>query len=192
MTSTPPGGATGTPPLVFTWTVPNVLTVARIVLVPVMAGAWFAQLPGAAATCFVLAAVTDALDGYIARSWPSQQSQWGAFMDPVADKILVCCALLLVCSAHATDPLVGACGMVLISREIGISALREFGARAGRPIPVDHTGKAKTALQCVALALLLWQHGEAADVCGTAALVAASLLSGYSAWRYARPFMSGR
>ena len=116
-----------------------------------------ARAPVLAAKFFTLAALTDAVDGFVARTWPSQQSAWGAFMDPVADKVLVCCALVLVASAHASNPFVGGCTMVLISRELAVSALREYAARAGQPIPVDWWGKVKTALQCVALALLLWQ-----------------------------------
>jgi len=160
--------------------------------VPTMAAAWFAHEGMLAAQIFALAAVTDALDGYIARTWPQQQSTWGAFMDPVADKVLVCCALFLSTCAHSANPAICACAMVIVARELMVSALREFGARAGRVIPVDRFGKAKTALQCVALALLLCRYNEATDRCGTLALAGAALLSLVSGWRYARPFFASR
>eukprot|EP00929_Paragymnodinium_shiwhaense_P057477 TRINITY_DN28778_c0_g1_i1.p1 TRINITY_DN28778_c0_g1~~TRINITY_DN28778_c0_g1_i1.p1 ORF type:complete len:284 (+),score=43.46 TRINITY_DN28778_c0_g1_i1:117-968(+) len=182
------GGAA--PTLAFSWTVPNVLTVARLAMVPAMGASWFiARDPAITAAIFAAAAVTDALDGFIARTWPSQQSAWGAFMDPVADKVLVCCALFLVSSGPAVSPVVAGSSMVIVSREIAVSALREFGARSGTPIPVDRWGKAKTALQCVALFLLLCQYSDSTDNLGTLALVGASLLAVGSGWNYARPFM---
>lgn len=170
----------------FTWTIPNVLTVGRLALVPAMAVAWFAHSPALTAQIFAAAAITDALDGYIARTWRGQQSAWGAFMDPVADKILVCSALLLISAGQTASPVICGCSIVIVSREIAVSAMREFAARSGCPIPVDHFGKAKTALQCVALVLLLWQHSELADRCGLVALVGAAALSVLSAWRYSR------
>jgi CDP-diacylglycerol--glycerol-3-phosphate 3-phosphatidyltransferase len=186
---------------VFSWTAPNLLTISRFALVPVMCTAWFARAPVLAAKAFALAALTDAVDGFVARTWPSQQSAWGAFMDPVADKVLVCCALVLVASARASDPFVGGCAVVLISRELAVSALREYAAGAGQPIPVDWLGKVKTALQCGALALLLSQGqclaGSAWDsaplssrsavgTLGAVALLGATLVSMVSAWRYVR------
>lgn len=156
-----------------------------------MAAAWFVHTPALAAQLFAVAAVTDALDGYIARRWPSQQSEWGAFMDPVADKVLVCSALMLASAAHAASPVIIGSAMVIVSRELAVSALREFARGRGRPIPVDRFGKAKTALQCVALTLLLWRQSEATDNLGAAALVGAALLSVVSAWRYSRAICGG-
>eukprot|EP00927_Polykrikos_kofoidii_P067418 TRINITY_DN62909_c0_g1_i1.p1 TRINITY_DN62909_c0_g1~~TRINITY_DN62909_c0_g1_i1.p1 ORF type:complete len:314 (-),score=39.67 TRINITY_DN62909_c0_g1_i1:29-970(-) len=180
------------PPLAFVWTVPNVLTLGRLALVPAMVTAWFLHMPTLSAQLFAAAAVTDAADGYIARRWPSQRSAWGAFMDPVADKVLVCCALLLVSSTPAASPLVSVSSMVIVSREIAVSSLREFAARNGQPIAVDNLGKAKMVVQCIGLGMLLSQHSEIVESWGTVALGGAALLSVASAWNYARPLVLRR
>lgn len=139
-------------------TVPNLLTLMRILLIPVFI--LFFYLPfswgrAAAATIFALACFTDWLDGYMARKL-SQSSPFGAFLDPVADKLLVACSLLLLVGAkdigYLTIP-----AMVIVGREIVISALREWMAEIGSraSVTVSYIGKVKTTVQMIALFLLI-------------------------------------
>ena len=106
-------------------------------------------------------------------------------MDPVADKVLVCSALILVSGAHP-GAAVGGASAVLVSRELAVSALREFGAARGVRIPVAFAGKAKTATQFVAIFLLLADLGSEAEQVGTVALLLAAGLSVASGVGYAR------
>ena len=139
-------------------TVPNLLTALRIALIPVFAGVFF--IPGwghqAAAAVFALASLTDWADGYLARRL-GQSSAFGKFLDPVADKLLVAVALVLLVARDGSLWLVApAC--VIIGRELAISALREWlaGTRAHAQVAVSWLGKVKTALQLISLLLLLW------------------------------------
>ena len=137
---------------------PNLLTLLRIVLVPVFALAYLA--PGGAlyrwaGALFALAAFTDWLDGYLARRL-GQTTRFGAFLDPVADKLIVVTALILLIGQHAnlwlTLP-----GIVIVSREIFISALREWMAEMNRRglVAVTRVSKIKTTLQMAAITVLL-------------------------------------
>lgn len=137
---------------------PNMLTLMRISLIPVFILVFylpFSWAPGVAAFIFALASFTDWLDGYLARKL-QQISPFGAFLDPVADKLLVATSLLLLVGAkdlnYLTIP-----AIVIVGREIMISALREWMAEVGRraSITVSHIGKAKTAIQMMAIFLLL-------------------------------------
>ena len=140
---------------------PNALTLARIVLIPVFIAIYY--LPwswahGTAAIIFAVASFTDWLDGYLARKL-HQMSPFGAFLDPVADKLLVACSLLILVGQKDIDyitlPAIG-----IVGREIVISALREWMAELGRraSVTVSYVGKVKTALQMLALILLLAFH----------------------------------
>lgn len=137
---------------------PNLLTLMRIVLIPVFIIAFylpFSWSHGLAAGIFALASFTDWLDGYLARKL-QQMSPFGAFLDPVADKLLVACCLLLLVGAkdiaYITIP-----AMVIVGREIVISALREWMAEIGSraSVTVNYIGKIKTAAQMSALFLLV-------------------------------------
>lgn len=139
-------------------TLPNVLTLARIVLIPIFIFVFYLPWPwahGAAAIIFMIASFTDWLDGYFARKF-EQMTAFGAFLDPVADKLLVASSLLLLVGAgdkgYITLP-----AIVIVGREIVISALREWmseiGSRAS--VAVSYIGKVKTTVQMVALVLLL-------------------------------------
>ena len=140
---------------------PNLLTWTRIVLVPVfvvlfyLPDHWLA--PGArnvvAAYLFLFGAITDWLDGWLARTL-DQTSAFGAFLDPVADKLMVTAALIILVHVNRVDVVVA---VVIIGREIAISALREWMARIGhsRSVAVSFIGKAKTACQMAALLMLL-------------------------------------
>ena len=142
------------------WTLPNILTLLRIILIPVlvvvfyMPSQWSYQL---SAMVFGLAAVTDALDGYLARRL-KQLSVFGAFLDPVADKLMVAVALVLLVQDNPTALFaVPAC--IIIGREIAISALREWMSELGERtlVAVSVIGKIKTITQMVAILLLLYR-----------------------------------
>ena len=142
------------------WTVPNILTLLRIVLIPVLvlvfylSGHWHYQI---SAAIFGLAALTDMLDGYLARRL-KQISVFGAFLDPVADKLMVAVALVLVVEDNPSA-LFAIPAMVIIGREIAISALREWMSEIGErtKVAVSVIGKIKTITQMVAILLLLYK-----------------------------------
>jgi len=148
-----------------TLNVPNVLTLFRIVLIPVFVGVYllpFAWVNVAAALIFALAAVTDWLDGYFARR-VNQASAFGAFLDPVADKLMVAVALILIVDQNPTAwPGVWLVipAAVIVGREIAVSALREWMAELGArtKVRVSVIGKIKTATQMIAILLLLYQQ----------------------------------
>ena len=140
-------------------TVPTMLTLLRIVLIPVLVLVFY--LPWkwtnfAAAFVFILASVTDWLDGWIARAY-NQSSAFGAFLDPVADKLMVAVALLLIVQKHPT-PWMALWAAAIIGREIAVSALREWMAELGQraKVKVASIGKIKTIVQMVALTILLY------------------------------------
>jgi len=142
--------------------IPNLLTWARILLIPLFVGVFYApqwlsppEQNLAATVIFVIAAVTDWLDGWIARKL-GQTSAFGAFLDPVADKLMVAAALLVLVQLERTDAIIA---FIIIGREIAISALREWMAKIGaaRSIAVSFVGKIKTTVQMIAIPLLLYQ-----------------------------------
>lgn len=142
--------------------IPNALTWARIVLIPIFVGIFYLSdnlMPVAtknlvATVIFVVAAVTDWFDGYLARAL-GQTSAFGAFLDPVADKLMVAAALILLVQLSRVDALIA---VVIIGREITISALREWMARVGQSasVAVAYVGKLKTAAQMIAIPMLLF------------------------------------
>lgn len=140
---------------------PTWLTLLRIALIPVFVGVFFFSFRGANLLCsalFGLAALTDWLDGYLARRL-GQTSAFGAFLDPVADKLMVAAALVLLVQSIPT-PLMAVAAVVIIGREIAISALREWMAQVGDQgrVAVSMVGKIKTTTQMVALLLLLYRE----------------------------------
>jgi cardiolipin synthase (CMP-forming) len=141
------------------FTLPTLLTWARIIAIPLIVGVFY--LPWDAATrnliatvMFVAFALTDWADGYLARKL-NQTSAFGAFLDPVADKFLVCAALLVLVHLDRADVFVA---LIIIGREIAISALREWMAQIGasRSVAVHMLGKVKTTVQMVAIPFLLF------------------------------------
>jgi len=142
--------------------IPNTLTLMRIAVIPLFVGVFYLpshwltdpQMNLVATVLFVLAAITDWLDGYLARTL-GQTSAFGAFLDPVADKLMVAAALILLVQLGRTDAIVA---VVIIGREITISALREWMARIGQSasVAVATVGKFKTAAQMTAIPLLLY------------------------------------
>lgn len=142
------------------WNTPNLLTLLRIVLIPVFVVVFYLHTPWApylAALVFAAAAITDWLDGHLARRW-DQTSALGAFLDPVADKLMVAVALVLLVQADQRT-LLALSAAVIIGREITVSALREWMAEIGArgKVAVSRTGKLKTTAQMVAIILLLLQ-----------------------------------
>jgi CDP-diacylglycerol---glycerol-3-phosphate 3-phosphatidyltransferase len=137
---------------------PNILTVSRIVLIPVIVLIFYLPYGWSypvAAVIFALACATDWLDGYLARLW-NQMTPLGAFLDPVADKLIVAVSLAMLVESHH-DPLLTVPAMVIIGREIVISALREWMAEMGKraSVAVNFIGKIKTTAQMVAIVMLL-------------------------------------
>lgn len=174
---------------------PNVLTWLRILLIPLflaiyyLPDAWLgAQGKNLAASgVFAFAAITDWLDGYLARSL-NQASAFGAFLDPVADKLMVAAALILLVSLQRADALIA---VIIIGREIAISALREWMAKLGRSrsVAVSFLGKVKTACQMAAILLLLYQGplaGIDSQLVGTWLIYVAALLTLWSMGYYLR------
>ncbi|MDH4391930.1 MAG: CDP-diacylglycerol--glycerol-3-phosphate 3-phosphatidyltransferase [Aquabacterium sp.] len=140
-------------------TVPTLLTWARIVAIPLIVGVFYLPLDAAtrnlvATVMFVAFALTDWLDGWLARKL-NQISAFGAFLDPVADKFLVCAALLVLVKLDRVDVLIA---LVIIGREIAISSLREWMAQIGasRSVAVHMLGKLKTGTQMTAIPFLLY------------------------------------
>ena len=142
--------------------VPNLVTFSRIVLIPLIVGIFylpddwvsFSSKNLFAAAIFIVAAITDWLDGYLARRL-NQMSAFGAFLDPVADKLIVVGALVVLLYLGRVDPLVA---LIIVGREIAISALREWMAVLGRgkSVTVAFVGKLKTVSQMIAIPLLLF------------------------------------
>ncbi|TCO75734.1 CDP-diacylglycerol--glycerol-3-phosphate 3-phosphatidyltransferase [Chromatocurvus halotolerans] len=138
--------------------IPNALTLMRILLIPVLVVVFYVPFQGhwlVAAGIFTLAAVTDWFDGYLARRL-GQMTAFGAFLDPVADKLMVSVALVLLVERHDTI-LFTLAACVIIGREIVVSALREWMAELGQrtSVAVSYVGKVKTALQMIAVIGLL-------------------------------------
>lgn len=140
------------------YTIPNLLTMMRVVLIPIFIVVYYLPFEGRyllAAVLFALAGITDWFDGYLARKW-GQVTKLGAFLDPVADKLMVAVALVVLVEAHASVWLTLP-ALVIISREITISALREWMAEVGKRanVAVSFLGKVKTTVQMVAITGLL-------------------------------------
>jgi CDP-diacylglycerol---glycerol-3-phosphate 3-phosphatidyltransferase len=135
----------------------NLITVARILLVPIFIALLFSKVPhgdALAAALFTIAALTDKLDGYLARR-QNKVTALGQFLDPLADKLLIAAALVALVGLRRLDAWVA---MVIIAREIAVSMLRIIGAAQGVSMPADRLGKAKTASQVVAVLFLLVPH----------------------------------
>jgi CDP-diacylglycerol---glycerol-3-phosphate 3-phosphatidyltransferase len=163
----------------FPLNLPNALTLGRILLVPVLVVALTVETPGGstiAAIVFAIAALTDGLDGYIARSRQAVTT-FGKVMDPVADKLMIAAALISLVSLDRLEPWVA---MVIIAREFAVSGLRIAAGQQGVVIPASRLGKAKTIVQVAAvLALIAAADSGAAWVDGLVyAMVAITVVSG--------------
>ena len=174
---------------------PNLVTLLRILLIPLIVGifylpdAWlsFEDKNIASTGVFIFAAITDWLDGYLARKL-NQMSAFGAFLDPVADKLVVVGALIVLLYLNRVDMVVA---LIIIGREIAISALREWMARVGqaKSVAVAFIGKLKTVLQMVAIPLLLFADelfGIDCHALGTILINVAAVLTVISMLYYLR------
>ena len=182
-----------------TLTIPTMLTLARILMIPVLLAVFY--LPWkwtsvAGMLVFALASLTDWLDGWIARRY-HQYSAFGAFLDPVADKLMVSTALFLIVQAHPT-PWMACWAAVIVGREIAVSALREWMAELGQraKVKVQSIGKFKTVVQMVAIGCLLYSPakepepwlwmGREVFIIGDWMLAVAALLTLWSGFEYLR------
>jgi cardiolipin synthase len=176
------------------FSLPNLLTYGRVAAVPVVAALlmWPAEdwARWTALGVFTVAAITDFFDGYLARVW-SQQSSLGQMLDPIADKLLVAVCLLMLA---ANGPITGAsvwAAIIILTREILVSGLREYLAALRVSVPVTRVAKYKTTLQLVALGFLIaGPAGEKVlpytEMIGLTLLWGAALLTLYSGWDYMR------
>lgn len=185
-----------------TLTIPTILTLARIVMIPVLVLVFFLPFGWTnfvSAALFALASVTDWLDGWIARRY-DQSSPFGAFLDPVADKLMVATSLFLIVQGHPTQWM--ACwAAVIVGREIAVSALREWMAELGQraAVKVATIGKIKTTVQMIAITCLLYAVvpsggqprpqpwlGREVFLLGDWLLAAAAVLTLWSGYQYLR------
>ena len=178
----------------------NILTLIRIACIPLMVFVFFSNLENArplSAIIFMIAALTDWLDGWVAREF-DQSSKLGAFLDPVADKLIVCIALLFIVQSDPSiiNTLVA---IVIVGREISISALREWMAELGErhQVSVIAFSKLKTILQMVGLSCMLYQESLLnLDIysIGMISLIVASILTVWTMLIYlakAWPYLQG-
>lgn len=177
------------------YTIPNLLTLLRLLLIPLFVGMFYfpdnwvsvGNKNLFSALLFLVAAITDWLDGYLARAL-NQTSAFGAFLDPVADKLMVAAALIVLVKLGRVNELVA---FIIIGREIAISALREWMAKIGesKSVAVSMLGKVKTASQMVAILLLLYDGTAAGIDCawlGTWLIYIAAILTLISMAYYLR------
>ncbi|MDH3582355.1 MAG: CDP-diacylglycerol--glycerol-3-phosphate 3-phosphatidyltransferase, partial [Hyphomicrobiales bacterium] len=172
---------------------PNLLTYGRIAAVPALVGCFF--LDGdlsnwLALAIFITAGITDVLDGYLARAW-EQQSSLGRMLDPIADKLLVAASLLMLAAQQTIAGWSLWAGVIILSREILVSGLREFLAEVQVSVPVTTLAKRKTFMQLLAIGFLL--AGSAGDkifpyttITGLTLLWISALLTLYTGYDYFR------
>jgi len=177
---------------------PNALTWMRIVMIPLFVGVYYfpsnwLTLPEKnliATVIFTVGAITDLLDGYLARKL-NQVSAFGAFLDPVADKLMVAAALIVLVDLNRLDAIIA---VIIIGREITISALREWMAHLGaaKSVAVSFIGKIKTVAQMVAIPMLLYYDAIGAfrpQRWGTALILLAAALTLWSMFYYLKMAM---
>jgi cardiolipin synthase len=176
-----------------TW--PTLLTLLRIVLIPVMVALFYVDYyehsdaaRWAALAVFIIAAVTDWLDGYLARLW-KEQSRLGEMLDPIADKLIVCAALVMMVMDRTIHDYTVIAAIVIVSREILLSGLREYLAGAQVKVRVSRIAKLKTTIQMVAICVLIGAPPlipvmPLIDDAGAWGLWLAAALTVYTGWGY--------
>lgn len=167
--------------------IPIILTLLRFALIPAFVVVFYLPYdwsPFVVALIFIIAAFTDWLDGYLARIL-DQTTRFGAFLDPVADKVMVAIALVLI-SEYYHSIWITIPAATMIAREVIISALREWMAELGKRanVAVSQVGKFKTAAQMLALTLLLWRYNDTTVYIGYALLYIATALTYWSMYQY--------
>lgn len=174
------------------WNIPLALTIGRVAVIPAVLVLFYVPWPYArqiATVLYAAACITDWLDGYLARRW-NQTTKFGAFLDPVADKLLVAVSLVMLLHDRP-DGLLAIMVAVIIGREITVSALREWMAELGRraKVSVSWTGKLKTGFQMTAIGMMIWEittFGLPWYAIGYWLLVVATVLTLYSMIMYLR------
>ena len=170
---------------------PNLLTISRIVFLPLFIGAFYlegAMVNWITFAIFVLAGLTDFFDGYFARAW-KQQSDFGRFLDPIADKLLIAGAIVMLVAFDRIHGFTVLAALVILCREILVSGLREFLAQVRVSVPVSRLAKWKTAIQIVAIGCLLLGNAVPAlpfgelGVAGIWAAAVLTLITGYDYFR---------
>ena len=171
---------------------PNILTMSRIAMIPAMVGAFYLDFPLAnwvAFGVFAAAGITDFFDGMLARSW-NQQSALGRFLDPVADKLLIAAAILMLVAFKHIQGLDVLAAVVILCRELLVSGLREFLAELRVSLPVSRLAKWKTTVQMLALGFLLVDQATPAMIpspqIGTLGLWLAAALTLVTGFDYLR------
>lgn len=181
-----------------TFSIPNILTVARIAAIPVVVGCVYVQsildgplwLRWVALAVFIAAGITDWLDGYYARIW-DQQSAFGRMLDPIADKLLVASCLLMLAADNSIHGWTLWAAVVILCREILVSGLREYLAALRVSVPVTKLAKWKTTVQLVAIGFLIaGEAGErvvpATTMIGILLLWISAIFTIYTGWDYFR------
>lgn len=169
---------------------PNILTVSRILAIPAICaafylpGAWSAWVP---LVLFAAAGITDWFDGYLARKW-GQMSDLGRFLDPVADKLLVAAVILMLIAFERIDRITCLAAVVIMCREVTVTGLREFLAELRVKVPVSRLAKWKTTVQLIALGILIvGDYGPDilhVRLTGEIGLWVAAVLTLYTGWDY--------
>ena len=175
------------------WNLPNILTYGRILAVPALVACFYLEGPPwrfVALGLFIAASVTDFFDGYLARAW-SQQSKLGQMLDPIADKLLVGVTLIMLVADETILGVSVIAGVIILSREILVSGLREFLGQLSVSVPVTKIAKFKTAAQLGALGALLAaplidQQALYTWIIGDTLLWIAALLTLYTGFDYLR------
>lgn len=170
------------------WNLPNILTMSRIIIIPVVVATFFfdsVAMRWTACGLFTLAGITDFFDGYLARR-EKLVSRLGRFLDPIADKLLVVSVLLMIVAYDRIGPWCYLAALVILLREIMVSGLREFLAELRVNLPVTKLAKAKTTVQMVALGFLIvgnaappWIPAEFIGEIGIWVAAVITLITGY-------------
>ena len=171
---------------------PNLLTLSRIAVIPVVVGLFYVPEAWAAYTAcslYAAACITDWFDGYLARAW-AQESVIGKFLDPIADKLLVAATLIMLAGFHRLTGLSILPAVVILLREVLVSGLREYLAGLHVGVPVTWLAKWKTTIQMIALGfLIVGDYGPdhiPATLIGTLGLWVAAILTFVTGWDYMR------
>ncbi|WP_417460256.1 CDP-diacylglycerol--glycerol-3-phosphate 3-phosphatidyltransferase [Kordiimonas sp.] len=175
------------------WTLPNILTLSRILVIPILVASFFLEQPLGSHVAFVtfsLAGITDFFDGYLARATGSV-SKIGMFLDPIADKLMVAAVIVMVVFAGWVSGVHVIAAVIIMCRELLVSGLREFLAGAQVSVPVSMLAKWKTTVQMLALGMLVWSKGAVefslpAQELGIISLWIAAVLTLYTGYDYLR------
>lgn len=166
---------------------PNILTLSRLALLPFMVVLFFLPFEWAAWTClalYILGAASDGLDGWIARRW-GQITEFGTMIDPISDKIFVVTVMLMLVATDRIQGMMVLTVVIIIVREFAVSGLREFLGPRGVALPVSKLAKWKTALQMIALGLLIvGPYVALGMIAGNLLLLGATALTVATGWTY--------